>query len=665
MATPRRSSRRATSASAESVLAPASVASSKKSATKASFQAPTVGTRQSNSYGAAATADMGSDLKGGEGAGAFAQNFSGERTTSEAAEEIEEAIETGKSKKKVGKKAPAKAKSAGRGRKATLSPVQEDQEGNVEEESNTNVSNWLNRMPPNTDRTTFLDAGNRYGTPQDVIGDIDPPVAFATAPNVPLPIRRQRMTYHSWTEMNLMQRIAFVMLLMFGFVMTLSLLLQLFGPSSCAALYTNPSKLPACTADIFESMSMFAKHISPFKNSPLNVRIHELEAQIKYLKNTSALHETTMDELKNLLPESIVVPMKNGALDFPETFWQALKERAEQGLGIRADAPSWGSFLAINEMHLRKFTENVFDASIRDKEVVTFQEFKRQLDENYERLSSEGKQKAELLEAQFSGMMAKMLRDSQDKSIAKYFNSWPNLQVDLMAGLNLLHNTRDALFSVNFASGNLGAVVNPYLTSPTYHKSQSILSWVYRKFRVQRISNPAATVLEPWLEAGDCWCAAPPPASRTVTDTIPTPRAQIGFMTGRKFYPKYWTVEHIPKSGTLDIEAAPRDLELWVRIRDKAQYNDAKEASLKIFAPEQHESRTRGKAMDNTYVLISRFHYDINHSNYVQGHAIENNLSEMGIAVQDVVVRAVTNHGADYTCLYRVRITGDVYEVSE
>ncbi|KAI9705474.1 MAG: hypothetical protein M1836_006229 [Candelina mexicana] len=204
---------------------------------------------------------------------------------------------------------------------------------------------------------------------------------------------------------------------------------------------------------------------------------------------------------------------------------------------------------------------------------------------------------------------------------------------------------------VNFFATGLGAVVDPYYTSPTmYPPSTWKQDLANRVFFLGRPNpNPPVAALEGWEDIGDCWCSAHSKYGK----------AQLAVLMPRTIYPTQVTVEHIPATATLDIGAAPREMELWAQIHDEdARGQITRSQDLDS---EEYQEAIPGISLDPTFVRIASWQYDIHSDSNVQTFPVQVDLRSFGVGVRRVIVRAKSNNGtSEYTCLYRIRMHGEL-----
>ena len=236
---------------------------------------------------------------------------------------------------------------------------------------------------------------------------------------------------------------------------------------------------------------------------------------------------------------------------------------------------------------------------------------------------------------------------------------------DIMARLTTIQNSYDSLSAqgaqsrgpsrVNYVSRGLGAIIDPHLTSPTRKLTVRSRSWFGLSSYELRTPDPV-TALLPWDDIGDCWCA--PRAGG---------KSQLTVLLPRKIVPTHLVIEHIPHGATLDIGSAPKDVELWVQIKDpeaRVRVMDATMAVPSLAEESLLAARTlpdygTDTALDKSWIRVGRWEYDIFAANHVQDLAVPVELDHFQVAVNKVSVRVRRNWGMkDYTCLYRLKLHG-------
>ncbi|KAI9836630.1 MAG: hypothetical protein M1819_001264 [Sarea resinae] len=380
-------------------------------------------------------------------------------------------------------------------------------------------------------------------------------------------------------------------------------------------------------------------------------RVSSLEADVAQLQNKFHLHEQSLEKLKDLLPDAFLVPLNKatGSLEIPLDFWNALKEKIQIEYGTKKGKGSvWDAFLKKNDARVQRalHDESAWQASPNNNNIVTKEFFMKMLDDNYNKLSGEIQDLTQTYDKRHQSLKADT--DRSASAIATRVATGllkkhvPAVQLEAAAQANLNRNSQIALKKVNFFSTGLGAVVVPYLTSPTKWKPSSLLQRSTSELFGLKRPNPPVAALQSWEETGDCWCT-------------PNERAQLAILLPQKIYPSEITIEHIPAAATLDIESAPKDMELWVEIKDdEARETVGRTQDQLLGVPEMPKA-----ALDDNFVRVGLWQYDIHALDHVQTFTIDVNLENLGVPIEQVVVRAKNNWGGkDYTCLYRVRLHG-------
>ncbi|KAI7461652.1 hypothetical protein KC367_g7158 [Hortaea werneckii] len=380
------------------------------------------------------------------------------------------------------------------------------------------------------------------------------------------------------------------------------------------------------------------------------VQINSLLERATDLEETVALHEKSLRALDDILPPRLVVREVDGRVEIPQQFWEALLQKFS---GEEA-APLWQSFLTKNEDSVRQLANAAVESRMSDstemRRIVSADLFRDLLDENFGYLNQHFN---ELLVDAERRMLTR-LRDEMEKTAQGVVEKTPafslsHVQIQALASSNILRNVQNALHSVNFLSPALGARVNPHETSSTYYPPRKGLFG--GSAYLSGVRSPIEA-LSKWDEPGECWCAANSTAKGKG-------QAQITVHLGEKIWPGWLTIEHMPADGTLHIDAAPRDWELWLPARDKQHAQETTKILREDFI------HCTGTPPSDKHVCVATGRYDIHGSNWVQSFTLYGErLEELGFATDKVTFRVNTNWGADHTCIYRLRLTGDRVVVS-
>lgn len=218
---------------------------------------------------------------------------------------------------------------------------------------------------------------------------------------------------------------------------------------------------------------------------------------------------------------------------------------------------------------------------------------------------------------------------------------------------------------INWFEAGQGAVVDPYLTSPSFatKRDLTLTGYVAALFALQKqlpasvpFSRAANEALTHWNDGGlDRWCAPP---SRG--------KLQLTVITARPIAPRELVVEHIAKGASIHVGMAPREVELWVDIEDFDVRFEVNKAILAfdptlmhLSSPQDGKEIADAQALPPSFVLVSRFLYDIHANQAIQNFNIPLDLDTLGLQSTRFAVRVNSNWGSyDATCLNRLRLHG-------
>ncbi|KAH8172170.1 spindle pole body-associated protein sad1 [Sarocladium implicatum] len=221
-----------------------------------------------------------------------------------------------------------------------------------------------------------------------------------------------------------------------------------------------------------------------------------------------------------------------------------------------------------------------------------------------------------------------------------------------------IHNHWDTTLKnqINFFSIGSGATINRGRSSTTYDP-------YHDGNRDRRLLENGLTgarrwehldVLRDWSEDGEKWCAA-----RDVNSEGKAHGYMVAVQLGRPVVPQQIIVEHILPGATIDPDARPRDMEVYIQIEDPELRERVKDFSATHVGG--HHSHETVAPLDDDMVRVGRFTYvGAELHDGVHVHQLSSELIQMGAATEMVVVRAVSNYGAaDHTCFYRLRMYGE------
>lgn len=224
---------------------------------------------------------------------------------------------------------------------------------------------------------------------------------------------------------------------------------------------------------------------------------------------------------------------------------------------------------------------------------------------------------------------------------------------------------------INYFALNNGATIEPRLTSPTMQKPFAFAQRVLLRMvlSARYVTKSPATALTPWQDVGDCWCASSSPTAvhgqqqTNAQDSDEVEDAEtmrLGIKTIEPIYPTELVVENYPSSGSLMPGSTPRTIELWA---DFEHLNSREWDTLNLRSMQDSTGTANsGSPLGPSYALLARVEYDASTSarSHVQSFPLTVNtaVEELKYAAHRFVVRVVRNYGAEYTCLYRVRLHG-------
>jgi hypothetical protein len=424
------------------------------------------------------------------------------------------------------------------------------------------------------------------------------------------------------------------------------------------------------------SLSHPATIFSPAEISGLERRMSSVESDIKYLKKQVAINKSSIEELKNRLPNYLLLKKKkNGDIEIPLDFWRALKNNIQTDPSLRpaeASAPKasgtshiaydWGKFLRQNDQelhawHAQEFNkewDNHISQAFKDSVPVSKQEVLQLLeqklaeykDEIYEEAKKIARKVYQQVEASSNSKSIGISKDDVKKISRSTFKQLISNQIEALSKVAMGKHTDSSLRRVNHFSPGLGASINPQYTTPTAGKANK--SWNKLTFsgNPAPIPHPQVKAISRWEEPGDCWCAVPSEAKGGI---------QIAVLTPYYIYPDEVVIEHVNTDATLDNRSAPKEMELLVQldssVRDRVA--EASEATFPDGPPEPF--------LDDEWVRIAKWTYDANASDNIQVFPVQIPLRDFNAASRDYIVRARSNYGhPSRTCFYRVRLHADL-----
>jgi SUN domain-containing protein 1/2 len=337
----------------------------------------------------------------------------------------------------------------------------------------------------------------------------------------------------------------------------------------------------------------------------------------------------TITQLKEDLPNYMIVRRRpDGTRELTDDFWNALMSKANSPSGNE----DWIEYLKSNEAKLRDLfgIPMLNDPSDPRPEAISRAEFVRTIEQHYQSTSAQVDKK--IVDA-IQGLSTSIKTAAQAEAKQATIDS---IRLHALAQSNLLANYELNLRKANYFSPGLGATIDPGLTSATFLNEPRPLAKYVHWLALVPHRNPPQAALAKWEEPGDCWCAAPNPALNG--------QAQLTVALSRPMFPLQVTIEHVPMSMMPDkkITNAPRHVELWVESDYSAQYQYSHRSGVCQNGPVG-------------WKCLGSFTYNIHGSNHQQTFDLD---AQSSVPVNKVMLRVMSNWGADHTCMYRARLHG-------
>jgi SUN domain-containing protein 1/2 len=217
----------------------------------------------------------------------------------------------------------------------------------------------------------------------------------------------------------------------------------------------------------------------------------------------------------------------------------------------------------------------------------------------------------------------------------------------------------DGIAKADFALFSGGGRIWPKQTSRTIELGpkgawDKLTAWLFADG--ERIGRPPAVALHHDNANGRCWA-------------FNGDRGQLGVILARPAFIEEVTIDHVAQQLTWDVRSAPRQMELW-------GFVEHKENEERVAAWEEARARQRvedGAANEEDeyveywgddklkFVRVARFEYDAHAGVPVQTFTADPAVRALGVDFSQVVLRIHSNWGRDdYTCLYRLRVHGEM-----
>ncbi|KAI1267135.1 hypothetical protein F5Y18DRAFT_329731 [Xylariaceae sp. FL1019] len=446
--------------------------------------------------------------------------------------------------------------------------------------------------------------------------------------------------------------------------------------------------------------SVFSPKASPGAQSPSNVDYDKLAKELrkdmpdnvwvqKDKRGRLKIPEDFWHALRDLITDDDMILVLENARGQPpgisNDHWAAVKSRIEKsgllssGKGSYGDAhasikdasvsqQSWETWLEHNAKSLKTSLRGAFITKdefmeLFDKETSSYQnEITKELAKQQDRIREISNKIASIVDGPGGpggGRMSKSeVKQLVDNTVTKAINK---VKLGAIAnGRNEGHESDLLLNQVNFFSYGAGARITPDYISPAWEEPKTFWNgkkWIERTYRPQ----PPSSAVSTWAEEGECFCAGPDRKG------FGQGTNNISVILGRDIIPQNLVVEHILPGATLDPGAMPKEIELWAYIEEVTLRNE-----VKTFSETQFPNTPKEQVLDDGWVKIGHFNYESDAqgkgargNRRTEVFPLKSDLTSMNAVTNQLVVRALNNHGADHTCFYRLGLFGEMVERPE
>ncbi|KAK2594776.1 hypothetical protein QQS21_007523 [Conoideocrella luteorostrata] len=236
--------------------------------------------------------------------------------------------------------------------------------------------------------------------------------------------------------------------------------------------------------------------------------------------------------------------------------------------------------------------------------------------------------------------------------------AFADINLDALAqGTIHRHWDTELRHQINYFAIGSGAIIDAKHSSSTWdptHRGVVSPEKYQVGFRGSRPFPPTAA-LDSWQDEGDCWCAA-----RSANHRGNPHGASLAVQLAQRVVPQHIVIEHILPGATREPGARPKVIEVYADIQDSDVRERILDFGAVYFPDDESDWNFTPPDYPSQFVKISQFVYEaagIHDGVYV--HRLSSELMELGAATDHVIVRAVSNYGAEnHTCFYRVRLYG-------
>ncbi|RGP60220.1 spindle pole body-associated sad1 [Fusarium longipes] len=220
------------------------------------------------------------------------------------------------------------------------------------------------------------------------------------------------------------------------------------------------------------------------------------------------------------------------------------------------------------------------------------------------------------------------------------------------------HWNTNLKYQVNYFGTGAGATIDTIFATPNWepYKSPEFTDKQASALGIEGIIlRHPIEALRPWQDEGDRWCGAHGTDKQGRTHGV-----GLSVRLGHTVIPENIVVEHIHPNSSTDPDARPRHIEVFARFDFKEDQEHVRDYSSIKFPENINGWNFNPAPLPTSFVKITQFEYQADELNEgVHVHHINDEFSNLGIATDHVIIRALSNYGApDHTCFYRVRLFG-------